>query len=116
MKPTPEPSTSRATPSGPANADAASDAPPPARAPTLIGDTSNAVGFLNAPGLDPDALTTAIHAAADVLAAGAILTVFNDHPTGTLAVDELCEHGELTLIATIGHPTGGTTFTLRTPP
>jgi hypothetical protein len=93
-----------------------SDAPPPAREPTLIGDASDAVGFLDAPGLDPDALTTAIHAAADALAASAILTVYNDHPTGTLAVDELCEHGELTLIATIGHPTGGTTFTLRKPP
>ena len=117
MKPTPEPSTSRATRSVPANRDAVSDsvsdAPPPAREPTLIGDASNAVGFLDAPGLDPDALTTAIHAATDALAASAILTVFNDHPAGPRAIEELCERGELTLIATIDHPRGGTTFTLR---
>jgi TusA-related sulfurtransferase len=80
----------------------------------VIGDASNAVGFLDAPGLDPDALTTAINAAADALAAGSVLTVYNDHPSGPRAIEALCERGELTLIATIGHPTGGTTFTLRT--
>jgi hypothetical protein len=82
----------------------------------VIGDASNAVGFLDAPGLDRDALTTAINAAADALAAGSVLTVYNDHPTGHLAIEALCHQAGLDLVATIGHPTGGTTFTLRTQP
>ena len=113
MKATPEPSMSRATRSGPANPDLVSDSPPPVREPTVIGDASNAVGFVDAPGLEADALTSAIRAAAEVLAAGSVLTVFNDHPSGPRAIEELCGRGELTLVATIDHPTGGTTFTLR---
>jgi hypothetical protein len=81
--------------------------------PTLIGDSGDTVGFLDAPGLGPERLSAAIAAAVENLEVESVLTVYNDHPSGRSAVEKLCRHEGLALVATIGHPRGGTTFTLR---
>ena len=97
----------------PAGPDSTPDAPPPTRRPTLISDASDVVGFLDAPGLEPAALATAVHDSIDVLDVGSVLAVYNDHPAGHLAIAQLCERSGALLVAAMGHATGGTTFTLR---
>ena len=109
----PEPSTSRDTRSGPANPDIDPHIETSPDEPTLVGDAGNMVGFLDAPSLGPDQLRTAITEALRSLAPGSVLTVYNDHPTSDAAVDDLCRDEDLTLVDTIRHPAGGTTFTLR---
>jgi TusA-related sulfurtransferase len=114
VKPTPEPSTSRATHSRPANHDVAdSHIEPSLGEPTLIGDSGETVGFLDAPGLGPDQLRTAIAEALQSLAAGSVLTVYNDHPSSDATVADLCQGEGLALVNTIRHSAGGTTFALR---
>ncbi len=81
--------------------------------PTLIGDSGNTVGFLDAPGLSPDQLRAAITEALRSLMAESILTVYNDHPSRDAAIEDLCRGEGLELVDTIRHPAGGTTFTLR---
>jgi hypothetical protein len=79
----------------------------------LIAASTDNVGFLDAPNLAPAALSVAIRKAFSALSTEAVLTVYNDHPGGSDAVDELCQESEVDLVGVIRHPKGGTTFTLR---
>jgi TusA-related sulfurtransferase len=110
VRPTLAPSTSTGIPSVPSSAD-----PQPGRPerPTLVGNTGDGVGFLDAPGVDAGALFATVD---DVLAdmpAEAILTVFTDDPAGPEVAAEWCAERGVELLAIIRHKHEGTTLTFR---
>ena len=87
--------------------------PPPGRKPTLIGDTTGGVGFLDAPGLDAGALFEAVADVIGGMPAGTILTVYTDEPAARVAAPEWCAGHDVDLLAMIAHDEVGTTLTLR---
>jgi TusA-related sulfurtransferase len=87
--------------------------PAPAHRPTLLGGTGDAVGFLDAPGVDAG---TVLRTVAEVLAGmptGGVLTVYTDDPTTAAAAGEWCTGRRAELMAIIRHQDHGTTLTFR---
>jgi len=110
VEPTPVTSMSTGIPSVPSSADPRPRQP---QQPILVGNTGDAVGFLDAPGVDVGALFDTID---DVLAdmpAEAILTVYSDDPTCPEIVAEWCAERGVELLAIIRHEHEGTTLTFR---
>jgi len=110
VKPTLAASTSRRIPSVPSSAD-----PHPRRPqrPTLVGNTGDGVGFLDAPGVNAGALLATVD---DVLAdmpAEAILTVYTDDPACPEVAAAWCAGRGIELLAIIRHEHEGTTLTFR---
>jgi hypothetical protein len=87
--------------------------PRPSTAPTLVTDDVDTVGFLDAPDTDPDELVAAVVAAFDRLADGAVLTVHSLRTDLETALALMRDDHRITVIASIPHPTGGMTLTLR---
>jgi TusA-related sulfurtransferase len=87
--------------------------------PSLVCEAGDGVGFLDAPGLEVGALSSAV---ADVLAGmtpGAILTVYCDDPAAATTADGWRTVHRAELLAIIPHVDAGTTLTFRrtdTPP
>jgi TusA-related sulfurtransferase len=87
--------------------------PASARA-TLVGDSGDAVAFLDAPGLGAQELLDAIEAVLATMSDGAILTVFTDDPTALHVVEDWVSGRAVDLLAIIPHGDGtGTTLTFR---
>jgi hypothetical protein len=81
--------------------------------PTLGSDDGGTVGFLDAPRAEPDDLVAAVVAAFNRLADGAVLTVHSLRTDLDTALALLRDEHRIAVIASIPHPTGGTTLTLR---
>jgi hypothetical protein len=97
----------------PSSPDQGATPPTPAERPTLVAVTGDAVGFLDAPGLDTADLFDTID---DVLAGmppGAILTVFTDTPAAPAAAADWCVGRAVELLAIIPHERTGATLTFR---
>lgn len=109
------PSTSTATRSVPPSPDDVDDGSRAPRRATFVGEPSNTVGFLDAPGLDGTQLAAAVDEALATLDARSILTVYNDRPGAPDAIADVCERQGVELVTTIDHEAGGSTFTLRRP-
>jgi len=109
------PSTSAATRSVPPSPDDVDDGTRAPRRATFVGEPSNTVGFLDAPGLDRAQLAIAVDEALASLDAGSVLTVYNDRPGAQDAIADVCGRQGVELVTTIGHEAGGSTFTLRRP-
>lgn len=82
-------------------------------APTFVTDDEDTVGFLDAPDADLDELVAAVVAAFDRLADGAILTVHSRRTDVHSALSLMRDDHRIAVIASIPHPSGGTTLTLR---
>jgi hypothetical protein len=87
--------------------------PAPANPPTLVGATSDGVGFLDAPGLDAGTLLRTIAEVLAGMATGGVLTVYTDDPTTAAAAGEWCTGRRAELMAIIRHEDQGTTLTFR---
>jgi TusA-related sulfurtransferase len=81
--------------------------------PTLIREAGDGVGFLDAPGVDVDALSSAIAEVLADMAPGSILTVYCDGPAAAATADEWCTGHRAELLAIIPHEDAGTTLTFR---
>ena len=59
--------------------------------PTLVGDSGDAVAFLDAPGLGAQELLDAVDGVLASMSDGAILTVFTDDPTAPHIAADWCD-------------------------
>jgi TusA-related sulfurtransferase len=110
VKPTPAPSTSAATRSVPSSPDLQPRRPD---RPILVGNSCDSVGFLDALGVDAEALFDAIDCVLAGMSDGAILTVYTDDPAAAAAAGEWCAGHGVELLAIIRHGHHGTTLTVR---
>jgi TusA-related sulfurtransferase len=82
--------------------------------PTLVGDRSDAVAFLDAPGLNAQDLLDTVAGVLAGMSDGAILTVFTDDPTASDTAPAWCMDRRVELLAVIPHTDRtGTTLTFR---
>jgi TusA-related sulfurtransferase len=105
---------------GPVDHDAprSSEEPPigaaTATPPTLVGDSGDAVAFLDAPGLSAQELRDAVDGVLARMSDGAILTVFTDDRTAPHTAPAWCTSRHVELLAVIPHTDWtGTTLTFR---
>jgi TusA-related sulfurtransferase len=81
---------------------------------TLIGDSGNAVAFLDAPGLGAQELLGAVDSVLESMCDGAILTVFTDDPTAPQMAADWSAGRRVELLAVIPHSDpDGTSLTFR---
>ena len=81
---------------------------------TLVGDSGDAVAFLDAPGLGAQELLDAVDRVLATMTDGAILTVFTDDPTALDMVEDWVSGRAVELLAVIPHgDRPGTTLTFR---
>jgi len=105
----------------PVDRDAASQSPeePPiasatASRPTLVGDSGEAVAFLDAPGLGAQELLDAVDGVLAKMSDGAILTVFTDDPAAPHMAADWSAGRDVELLAVIPHgDRTGTTLTFQ---
>jgi TusA-related sulfurtransferase len=101
-----------ATPSVPSSPDSSILPTPPER-PSLVGATGDAVGFLDAPGLDAAAVLDTVDGVLAGMPDGAILTVYTDDPATPAAAGDWCAGRSVELLAVIPDEHHGTTLTFR---
>jgi TusA-related sulfurtransferase len=81
--------------------------------PSLVRATGDAVGFLDAPGLDAAAVLDTIDGVLGNMPDGAILTVYTDDPATPAAASDWCAGRTVELLAIIPDEHHGTTLTFR---
>jgi hypothetical protein len=82
--------------------------------PRLVGDSADAVAFLDAPGLGAEELLDAVDGVLRGMSDGAILTVFTDDPTAPRLAAHWSAIGRVDVVAVIPHrERTGTTLTFR---
>jgi TusA-related sulfurtransferase len=81
--------------------------------PRLTWAPGDAVGFLDAPGVDAAVLLATIDDVLVGMAPGAILAVYSDDPAAAATTGEWCGEHRAELLAIIPHDDAGTTLTLR---
>jgi len=82
--------------------------------PTLVGDSGDAIAFLDAPGLSAQELLDTVAGVLASMTDGSILTVFTDDPTAPHNGPAWCTSRPVELLAVIPHSDRtGTTLTFR---